>query len=70
MNFKDGIHFQDGCNGATSCVGIIAQLLLVDRVSVRTIAVTRILIVNKFCKVLVGWLVGWLVSWLVGYLTH
>ena len=35
MNFEDHHHFQNGCHEATSCVGIRAQLLLVDCVSIR-----------------------------------
>ena len=46
LTFKN---FEDGCHEATSCVGIAAQVLLVDRVSVITVAVIHIL--NTFCKV-------------------
>ena len=37
--YEDGHHFQDGCHGVTFCVGITAQLLLVEHVTVRTVAV-------------------------------
>ena len=37
VNFEDGHHFQDDCHEVTSSVGITAQLLFANSVSMRTI---------------------------------